>query len=240
MHQGGQRAASKLQKQSHPSFTPFLNHKLSSRRQLTVVAGEARSANRTKWTRQDAEQQLAVQTDVTDIQKSNGAIQQLADIDPHELVSVVPLQQQRQQHMLLQSDETPWRAYTSSLLNRRYSGYLESSWQCCTAILQGFMCLCQMCSCSTGSLAVFCVVLKATAVPASMFAASYTLICWEHGCTASNQQPCHLLVLLMSFECCQDLWSGHNVVCPTALAALKAFDFDQEQLLGRLTKGVAL
>jgi Tfp pilus assembly protein PilV len=89
MHQVGQRAANKFQMQSHPSFKPFCNHNFSSRRQLTVVAGEARSANRTKWTRQDAEQQLAGQADVTEIQTSNGAIQQLADIDPHELVIVV-------------------------------------------------------------------------------------------------------------------------------------------------------
>jgi hypothetical protein len=110
MHQVGQRAANKFQMQSHLSLKPFRNHNFGSRRRLTVVAGEARSANRTKWTRQDAEQQPAQQTDVTHIRSSNGAIQQLADIDPHELVSVVLLQQQRQ-HMLLlllllQSDGT--------------------------------------------------------------------------------------------------------------------------------------
>jgi hypothetical protein len=104
MHQVGPRAASRFQQQSHPKFGPFRNHVVSSRRQLTVVAGEARSANRTKWTRQDAEQQMEHQADPNNSQTSNGAIQQLADIDPHELVSAVRLQQQRQQHL---SDGTP-------------------------------------------------------------------------------------------------------------------------------------
>ncbi|KAF6263851.1 methionine gamma-lyase-domain-containing protein [Scenedesmus sp. NREL 46B-D3] len=86
MHQSGSKAASNYYKHTTYKFKPFSHHTCNGRRQLTVVAGEARSANRTKWTRQDAEQQLARQMDTNDVRISNGPVQQLADIDPHELV----------------------------------------------------------------------------------------------------------------------------------------------------------
>lgn len=68
-------------------FLPFKPHASSKRRQLTILAGEARSANRTKWTRRDAEQLLEQQVVPISGHVTDGANEQLADIsDPHELV----------------------------------------------------------------------------------------------------------------------------------------------------------
>jgi hypothetical protein len=107
MHQVGPKVARDTNKLSQTTFKSYRVHKQSSRRQLTVVAGEARSANRTKWTRRDAEQQLELQSNDIYIQSSNGPIQQLSDIDPHELVSMVLQQQRLQQQLVQQSHSTP-------------------------------------------------------------------------------------------------------------------------------------
>lgn len=58
-------------------------------RLLVVVAGEARSANRTKWTRKDAEQ-LHANGNGTAIQQQSCALEQLQDADTvHDLVRKV-------------------------------------------------------------------------------------------------------------------------------------------------------
>jgi hypothetical protein len=109
MHQVGPKAArnSSLYSKNFNIFKPFSNNKSVSRRQLTVVAGEARSANRTKWSRRDAEQQLTQNADDLNVTINNLPIQQLADVDPHELVSSMLQQQHPQQQLLLQSDRVP-------------------------------------------------------------------------------------------------------------------------------------
>lgn len=107
MHQVGPKAARKSQILARSVLKPFRNNKSSSRRQLTVVAGEARSANRTKWTRRDEDQQLAQTSTAVEPQIQNGFVQQLADIDPHELVSSMLQQQQWQQSLLLQPGGMP-------------------------------------------------------------------------------------------------------------------------------------
>lgn len=60
------------------------------RRQLVVVAGEARSANRTKWTRKDAGQSHGLVLDHVEKQQNNSAAKSLQDVDAvHELVRLV-------------------------------------------------------------------------------------------------------------------------------------------------------